>query len=169
MMELPQYAIILLFAFGGLIGIIMPLVISKILRPDRPNEEKLTTYECGEDPTGTAWGKFNVRFYVIALVFILFETELIFLFPWALVFGDKTLIEQTNGIWGKLVFVEMVIFIVLLALGLAYVWAKEFLEWEKPEPKLSEFTSPVPDDMYSRINNKFLTPIKETKSDKVIS
>ncbi|MFY0652371.1 MAG: NADH-quinone oxidoreductase subunit A [Cyclobacteriaceae bacterium] len=155
MPELSPYQIILLFVVGGLIGVAAPLVIGKLIRPNRPNEEKNTTYECGEDPTGSAWGKFNIRFYVIALVFILFETELVFLFPWAIVFGDKTLIEATDGVWGKFAFVEMSIFILILVLGLAYVWAKGFLEWDRPELNVKKFDSKVPNDLYTQVNEKY--------------
>lgn len=131
--QLTDYQIILLFAIGGFIAILGSLITSRLLRPNRPNEEKITTYECGEDPTGTAWGKFNIRFYVIALAFVLFETELLFLFPWAIVFGNEELNAATNGQWGLLAFVEMGLFILILAVGLIYIWGKGFLNWEKPE------------------------------------
>jgi len=155
MIELTPYQIILLFVFGGIVGVAAPLVIGKLIRPNRPNEEKNTSYECGEDPTGSAWGKFNIRFYVIALIFILFETELVFLFPWAIVFGDKNLINETNGLWGKFAFAEMTIFILILVLGLVYVWAKGFLEWDKPEIEIKKFDSKVPNDLYVQINQKY--------------
>ncbi|UXP32853.1 NADH-quinone oxidoreductase subunit A [Reichenbachiella agarivorans] len=154
-MELSNYQIILLFAVGGFVAIFGSLAASWLLRPRRPNEEKLTTYECGEDPTGTAWGKFNIRFYVIALVFVLFETELLFLFPWAIVFGDEGLNALTDGKWSILAFVEMSLFILVLAFGLAYVWAKGFLEWEKPEVKTLELESAVPDSLYDQLNDKY--------------
>ena len=155
MIQLSPYQIILLFVVGGLVGVVAPLWIGKLIRPNRPNEEKNTSYECGEDTTGSAWGKFNIRFYVIALIFILFETELVFLFPWAIVFGDKTLINETGGLWGKFAFAEMTIFILLLALGLAYVWAKGFLEWDKPKIVIKKFDSKVPNNLYTQINQKY--------------
>ena len=155
MIELTSYQIILLFVFGGIVGVVAPLLLGRLIRPDRPSPEKNTTYECGEDPTGTAWGKFNIRFYVVALVFILFETELVFLFPWAIIFGDKELIEASNGLWGKFAFIEMSIFILILVLGLAYVWAKGFLEWDKPELKTQKFDSKIPEDLYAKVNHKY--------------
>lgn len=155
MIELTPYQIILLFVFGGIIGVAAPLAIGRLIRPNRPNEEKNTSYECGEDPTGSAWGKFNIRFYVIALIFILFETELVFLFPWAIVFGDKNLINETDGLWGKFAFAEMTIFILILVLGLVYVWAKGFLEWDKPKIEMKKFDSKVPNDLYVQINQKY--------------
>jgi len=154
-MQLTDYQIILLFALGGFIAIMGSLVTSRLLRPDRPNVEKTTTYECGEDPTGSAWGKFNIRFYVIALIFVLFETELLFLFPWAIVFGNKELNAATNGQWGLLAFVEMGLFILILAVGLVYVWGKGFLDWEKPEIKIADIKSNVPDSLYDSFNTKY--------------
>lgn len=154
-MQLTNYQILLLFAVGGLVAIIGPLVISRLVRPNRPNEEKLTTYECGEDPTGTAWGKFNIRFYVIALVFVLFETELLFLFPWAIVFGNENLNASTGGNWGILAMVEMGLFILILVVGLAYVWGKGYLEWEKPEVDIKDTDTAVPEKLYEELNKKY--------------
>lgn len=154
-MELTNYQIILLFVVGGFVAIMGSLVTSRFLRPNRPNEEKLTTYECGEDPTGSAWGKFNVRFYVIALVFVLFETELLFLFPWAIVFGDEGLNTLTEGKWGMLALVEMGLFVIILAFGLVYVWGKGYLEWEKPNVTTVESPSKVPDSLYDKLNTKY--------------
>lgn len=154
-MELTNYQIILLFAVGGLVAMLGGLITGRFLRPNRPNDEKLTTYECGEDPTGTAWGKFNIRFYVVALVFILFETELLFLFPWAIVFSNDGLNALTEGQWGMLAFVEMALFIIVLAFGLVYVWSKGFLEWEKPDVEAKDFDSKVPDTLYDKINTKY--------------
>lgn len=154
-MIITNYQILLLFALGGLVAIIGPLVISRLVRPSRPNEEKLTTYECGEDPTGTAWGKFNIRFYVVALVFVLFETELLFLFPWAIVFGDENLNSSSGGNWGILAMVEMGLFILILVVGLAYVWGKGYLEWEKPNIEINDLDTQVPDELYDAINTKY--------------
>lgn len=154
-MDLSAYQIVLLFAIGGAIAIGGSLIASRLLRPSRPNEEKLTSYECGEDPTGTAWGKFNIRFYVVALVFVLFEVELLFLFPWAIVFGDEQLNAATNGNWGILAFVEMGLFILILFLGLVYVWGKGFLDWEKPKVDVEDMNTSVPDQLYDQINAKY--------------
>ncbi len=154
-MQLTDYQIILLFSVGGFIAILGSLITSRLLRPNRPNEEKMTTYECGEDPTGTAWGKFNIRFYVIALAFVLFETELLFLFPWAIVFGNEELNTATNGQWGLLAFVEMGLFILILAIGLIYIWGKGFLNWEKPQVESFELSTTIPEKLYENINTKY--------------
>lgn len=129
---------------------VVTLLVGRILRPVRPNPEKQTTYESGEDPAHSALGQFNVRFYVIALIFILFEAELVFLFPWAIVFGDAQLIEETNGLWGRFSLIETFIFIGILGLGLIYVWAKGMLEWVKPKPRTSDYQSKIPDKAYDR-------------------
>jgi len=146
---------VLLFLIGALLFVIISLFVSSLLRPRRPNEEKLTTYESGEEPQGSAWMQFNLRFYIIAIVFILFEVEIIFLFPWATVFADKNALAQTNDAWGWFTLAEMVIFIVLLALGLAYAWMNGHLDWVKPKQKLKDFASPVPKQLYNKINERY--------------
>lgn len=150
-----DYQIILLFAFGGVAGVGLPLLLGQFIRPNNPNPQKNATYESGEQTVGSAWGKFNIRFYVVALIFVLFETELVFLFPWAIVFGNEEMIAETGGLWGKFAFAEIVIFILILAIGLAYVWAKGFLEWEKPTPNQPNLKSSVPDNLYQQINDKY--------------
>lgn len=152
--QLSEFGTILLFIVGAFIFLIGGLITAYLLRPNRPNFEKLTTYECGEDPTGTAWGQFNVRFYVVALIFILFDVELIFLFPWATVFGQRSLIEATQGLWGWFSLLEMFIFIFLLALGLAYTWAKGYLDWVKPQVEIPHFESVVPKHLYQKLNER---------------
>jgi NADH-quinone oxidoreductase subunit A len=153
--QLSEFGIILLFIIGALVFALVAMLVARLIRPHRPNPEKLTAYECGEEAVGNAWGQFNLRFYIIALVFILFDVELIFLFPWAVVFGQKTLIAETNNLWGWFALVEMVIFIAILGLGLAYAWVKGYLDWVKPEPRPAEFTSKVPRAMYDRVNERY--------------
>jgi NADH-quinone oxidoreductase subunit A len=126
-----------------------------LVRPSRPNYEKLTSYECGEDAVGHAWAQFNARFYIIALIFILFEVEIIFIFPWATVFGNAEKIEQTNGMWGWFSIAEMFLFMTILVIGLAYAWRKGFLDWVKPDPEITDYQSPVPKEMYDSVNRKF--------------
>lgn len=117
-----NFAPILIFIIIGLILAGVPFLLQSILSPKfNKGGEKLTTYECGEVPEGSAWVKFNIRFYIIALVFIIFDVEVIFLFPWAVVFQDL----------GLLAFIEMMIFIFILVVGFAYVWVKGDLDWVK--------------------------------------
>jgi NADH:ubiquinone oxidoreductase subunit 3 (subunit A) len=102
------------------------LVVWAIIRPSRASEEKEAIYECGEDPTGSPWVQFNIRFYVFALVFIIFDVEAVFLLPWAAVF---------RGL-GSVAFVEGLVFILILAVALLYVWRKGDLEWVRTEDRL---------------------------------
>jgi NADH-quinone oxidoreductase subunit A len=150
-----EYGAVLLYLVIGVVFIAGGLITAWIIRPNRPNEEKLTTYESGEEPIGNAWGQFNFRFYVVALIFLLFEVEIIFLFPWATVFGSRELIEGTDGLWGWFTFIEMAIFIFILALGLAYAWRKGYLDWQKPIVEPNKFKGPVPRDKYEAINQKY--------------
>ena len=152
---LSEFGEILLYIVAGFIFVLVTLLVSRFIRPDRPNAQKLSTYESGEEPQGLAWVQFNLRFYVLALIFLLFEAEIIFMFPWATVFAKKELMEQTNGAWGWFTLTEMIIFILVLALGLAYAWVNGHLNWVKPDPKPTEFVSPVPKSFYDTINQKF--------------
>ena len=131
------------------------LFLAKLIRPNRPNVEKLSTYESGEEPEGTANIRFNVRFYVVALIFILFDVELVFLFPWATIFADKQLIAETNGLWGWFTFAEMLVFVAILALGLAYAWIKGHLDWVRPQVKTTPFENKIPMDLYDKVNQKY--------------
>jgi NADH-quinone oxidoreductase subunit A len=97
------------------------LTLGRILRPNKPTPEKLSTYECGEDTIGSAWIQFNVRFYIIALIFLIFDVEIAVLFPWALIFKDPSL--------GLLPLVEILVFVGILVVGFIYVWVKGDLEW----------------------------------------
>ena len=146
---------VLIYLIGGVVFILGGMLTSKLLRPSRPNEEKLTTYESGEDPVGSSWGQFNIQFYIVALIFLLFEVELVFLFPWATVFSDQQLINETNGVWGWLAFAEMTVFVGVLVLGLAYVWRKGYLDWEKPLVRKPNFKGVVPTSRYEAINKKY--------------
>ena len=109
------------FILLGIVLVAVPLLLQRILSPQNKSRDKLTTYECGEDAEGSAWIQFNIRFYVIALIFIIFDVEVIFLFPWAVVYKEL----------GLFAFVEMMIFLAILAVGLIYIWRKGDLEWVK--------------------------------------
>jgi NADH-quinone oxidoreductase subunit A len=152
---LSEFGQVLLFLIGGILFLSLSFLVARLVRPNRPNEQKLETYESGEQPLGTAWSQFNMRFYIVALIFILFEVEIVFLFPWATVFANKELIEQTDGAWGWLSLIEMIIFILILALGLAYAWVNGLLDWVKPTPKPEDIASVVPKELYNNINEKY--------------
>jgi NADH-quinone oxidoreductase subunit A len=125
---LTSHAAILAFLVVAVGFLVVNLIVWKILRPSRFSEEKLTTYECGENPTGSAWVQFNIRFYVFALLFIIFDVEAVFLLPWAVVFREL-------GHSGPLVLYEGLVFIAILAIALAYVWRKGDLEWVRTEDR----------------------------------
>jgi NADH-quinone oxidoreductase subunit A len=152
---LSAFGEVLLYILAGIIFILVTLFVSKLIRPHRPNQEKLSTYESGEEALGSAWPQFNIRFYIIALIFLLFEVEIVFLFPWSTIFANKQLIKETAGVWGWFALAEMVIFILVLAVGLAYAWVNGHLDWIKPNPKPSEYSSPVPRAHYEAINEKY--------------
>jgi NADH-quinone oxidoreductase subunit A len=122
---LASHSSVLAFLVVGIGFVVVNLIVWKILRPERFSEEKNTTYECGENPQGSAWIQFNIRFYVFALIFIVFDVEAAFLLPWAVVYKEL----------GMLAFVEGLVFIGILAIGLAYVWRKGDLEWVRAEDR----------------------------------
>lgn len=122
-----DFATVFLFILFGIFFGLLALGIARLLRPHRPSPAKLTTYECGELPSGPSWVRFNVRFYLIALFFIVFDVEVIFLYPWAVVFRQ---LRTVPGL-GVIVFGEMVLFLAILVVGLAYIWAKGDLDWVK--------------------------------------
>lgn len=152
---LSEFGIVLLFIVGGIVFLAVTLLASKLLRPHRPNADKLATYESGEEAISSAWPQFNIRFYVIALMFILFEIELIFLFPWATIFSDKELLAQTNGGWGWFTLLEVVIFVLILAVGLAYAWVKGYFNWTEGKQEIPSIHSPVPKQLYEEINERY--------------
>ena len=158
---LSDFGTILIFLIGGAVFIIIGLFTAQLIRPAKPNPEKLASYECGEEAMGSSWVQFNPRFYVIALIFIIFDVELAFLFPWAVVFGQKALIAETNGLWGWFSLTEMFIFIGILALGLAYAWAKGHLDWIKQKPVIPTSISKVPLSVYAKINQQQYAVKKE--------
>ena len=121
---LSSFAGVLLFMVVGVLFIVITLLIARLVRASRRDEpDKYIPYECGEIPVGSAWVQFNIRFYVIALIFIIFDVEIVFLLPWAVVFKNL----------GAFAFFEGLIFIAILVVGLAYVWRKGDLSWVKPE------------------------------------
>src|SRR5215470_2202196 len=120
---------VLVFLVLGLVLSGLMLGLGALLRPSNPHASKLSTYECGEPPSGPAWINFNIRFYLIALVFVIFDVELAFVYPVVAVFREWVLKGQ-----GAVALAELVVFIAILAVGLVYVWAKGDLEWIKRVP-----------------------------------
>jgi NADH-quinone oxidoreductase subunit A len=105
-----------------LMGVLIPsgaMIMSWMIRARNPYKEKLTTYECGEEPIGKAQMQFDVQYYIYAILFVVFDVETVFLYPWAVVFPDI----------GIIAVIEMIIFIAMLVVGLVYAWKKGILEW----------------------------------------
>ncbi|QKJ30202.1 NADH-quinone oxidoreductase subunit A [Mucilaginibacter mali] len=151
--QISEFGKILVFIITGFVLVAVTLFVGKLVAPDKPNPEKLTSYECGEEPTGNAWIPFNPRFYVIALVFLLFEVEMVFIIPWATIFGSHELIAADSR-WGKFTLIEMLIFMGILILGLVYVWRKGDLNWIKPEAEIPHTNVLIPASLYDKLNTE---------------
>lgn len=126
---LTDFGYVLLFIVTGAIFVGIALFVSKLIRPDRPNSAKLMTYECGEVPFGDARVQFNNRFYIIGLMFLIFEVEILLLFPWAVVFKEI----------GWFAFAAMFAFVFLIFIGFIYELGKGELKWEIPVPIIPEY------------------------------
>ena len=125
-MNLDQYLPVLLFILVGAAVGVVPLVLGYVLGPNRPDPEKNSPYECGFEAFEDARMKFDIRYYLIAILFILFDLEVAFLVPWATIFKE---IVQTDSVkWFG--FIEMLVFIAILVVGYVYAWAKGALDWE---------------------------------------
>ena len=115
-----NYVIVAIFL---ILGVLLPVAtvsfVGPLLRPKKPTREKQTTYESGNIPVGDSWVRFNVKYYIFALMFVIFDVETLFLYPWAVAYKEL----------GLFALVEMVIFISLLVVGLIYAWRKKVLEW----------------------------------------
>ena len=114
-----QYVTIGAFVVVGTVLVVGTMQLARLVRPKVPHTEKYTTYESGIDPIGSGWQHTNVRYYIFALLFVVFDVEAVFLFPWAIVFEEL----------GTQAFVEMVIFIAILAFALLYAVKKKVLDW----------------------------------------
>jgi NADH-quinone oxidoreductase subunit A len=110
-----------IFIFLAVVGVLIPatLLIAKLVRTQNPNRAKLMAYECGIDPYDGARGRYTVRFYIIAILFVIFDVETIFLFPWAVKF-------KALGVFGL---IEMLVFLGILIIGYVWIWKKGALEW----------------------------------------
>ncbi len=157
---MPDMVILILIFVGTGIGFLaMNMMVGKLVRPARPNAEKSTIYECGEPTIGSSWIQFDVRFYVVALLFVIFDVEVAFFFPWATVFGNANKLADPNlsaeqriaaqhailpdqpthghedGQAGAarrfawLAFADLLVFFGVLLVGFAYLWKRGDLDW----------------------------------------
>ena len=152
--QLTEIGAVLIFLISGPILLLVLLGLGRLVRLNRPSREKNTAYESGEEPVGSPWGKFNLRFYVIALLFLLFDVELVFLYPWATISANKELSAATDGSWPWIMLGELLVFLAVLSLGLAYAWANGYLEWARPEPKVPVVETGIPDGAYQGMMGK---------------
>jgi NADH-quinone oxidoreductase subunit A len=162
---------LLIFLAAGLTLLAANLVLGRLIRPDKPSPEKAEVYECGEQPVGPAWIQFDLRFYVVALLFVIFDVELAFFFPWAVVFGSATRAgdeSQPADVraqaaanfqprpapesapapqpaaarkLAELAFVDILVFFGVLVVGFAYLWRRGDLEWVRSTAAQSESAS----------------------------
>jgi NADH-quinone oxidoreductase subunit A len=154
MNELGNYVAIPAFIVSGIVFAIGGLGIAKLLRPDHPNPEKLAAYECGEEASGSSHMTFNSRFYIIALLFVLFEVELVFLFPAVIVLTDIEANVATEKMWAWLSLIEVFAFVAALFAGLIYAWRSGFLEWQMSGQKDSDFVPVIPKSLYHQVNQR---------------
>ena len=118
--SLHHYAFIGLLTVVAVVLGVAPILLAKFVAPKKPGHSKQAPYECGLESTGDPWVQFHVQYYIYALLFVIFDVEVVFIYPWALVW---------KGL-GPVVFAEMVLFLAILGAGLVYAWKKGVLEWE---------------------------------------
>jgi NADH-quinone oxidoreductase subunit A len=116
---LRQYLTVAIFGGAAVLLVVLMLGLGALVRPTRPQAQKYIVYESGSDPSGDGWSQSQIRYYIFALLFVMFDVEAVFIFPWAVK------LEQL-GTFGL---VEMLIFVFILALGLVYAWRKQVLRW----------------------------------------
>ncbi len=148
---LAAHGVLLLFVVGGLAFVTLGLLVARTLSVRRPNPEKNATYECGEETEGPAWVPLNARFYVVALVFVLFDVELIFLLPWATAYARPDLLAASGGAWGWFALAEMGVFVGLLTLALAWAWRGGHLDWIRPRPVVPTVPNALPPAAYAAL------------------
>lgn len=131
-------ATLVVFVSAGVVFLAGNLLAGRLVRPDRPSPEKAEVYECGEAPVGPAWVQFDLRFYVVALLFVIFDVEIAFFFPWAVVFGSATRAADGHvpgadpvaaAAFARFAFAELLVFFGVLLVGFAYLWKRGDLEW----------------------------------------
>ena len=115
-----HYLFIGIFVLFAVVFPILPIVVARFLAPKKPSSIKNATYECGLEAEGDSWIQFRVQYYIFALIFVIFDVETVFIYPWAVSFRQL----------GLFAFVEMMIFIAILGVGLIYAWRKKALEWD---------------------------------------
>ncbi|WP_276361890.1 NADH-quinone oxidoreductase subunit A [Daejeonella sp. H1SJ63] len=172
--QISEFGKVLIYLIMGILFVLFTYFMGSLAALKKPNPEKLSSYECGEEPKGSSWIQFNSRFYVIALVFLLFDVEMVFIFPWATVFAQESLLNADPR-WGWLSLGEMFVFIVILLIGLVYIWKKGDLNWIKPDLVPSKSPSRIPLSAYENLNSaqykikKFSMDITVQEPEQIVS
>ena len=124
---LTGFGTVFIFFVAAVVFVAVSLLVQRLLSTRRPSEVKQSTYECGEEAVGTPWVQFNIRFYVFAIAFLIFDVEVVFLLPWAVAYHD---LGTKGARWVG--FADGMLFVLILFVGLVWAWAKGHLEWVKP-------------------------------------
>lgn len=164
---------LLVFLAVGTFFLFIHLLMGKVVRPDKPEEEKLTIYECGEPTVGSAWVQFDLRYYVVALLFVVFDVEVAFFFPWAVVFGSTndlakdnfatptaraelvsrvapsfdpgaTISAATAQSWSWVAFCDILVFFGVLMVGFAYLWRRGDIDWVRTVVRAPTLAAELP-------------------------
>lgn len=178
---------LLVFLAVGTFFLFIHLMIGKIVRPSKPDQEKLTIYECGEPTVGSAWIQFDLRYYVVALLFVVFDVEVAFFFPWAVVFGNANTLSRTDlpleqrqeisrelipasliepetisaptaKAWAWVGFIDIAVFFGVLMVGFAYLWRRGDIDWVR-STAAEKIAGPV-EEMPVRLENEALVSAK---------
>ena len=147
------FSLVIVFALVALGFVSISLLMGRFLRrPHKPYAAQAAPYESGEEPISPAYSAVSVRFYALAIVFVLFEAELLFLFPWSVVFANPTYAGSEAFGWSG--FWRMMVFVALLLLGLAYAWRMGHLNWQRPQPAAINDESALPAQLYASKTGK---------------
>jgi NADH-quinone oxidoreductase subunit A len=122
-----QYGMFAVLAIVGCVLYAVIMLTNRVMRPSVPSPQKLSTYECGVEAVGSGWSQMNIRYYVFAFLFVIFDVEAIFLFPWAVIVGSLDATTQPSATFAL---VAMFLFVGTLLEGLAYAWKKGVLKWD---------------------------------------
>ncbi len=164
--QISEFGKILVFLALGVFFILAGYGVNSFFSKKKPNPIKNATYECGEESVGNSWVQFNMRFYVIALLFLIFDVEIVFLFPWATVYAQPTFLTNIPN-WGLLSLIEMFVFVGILLIGLVYVWIKGDLNWITSKFNIPSIETGIPLENYLALNSKKYI-IKEFNNEEII-
>jgi NADH-quinone oxidoreductase subunit A len=150
---------VLIFFIVGLLFCSIGVFVSHLshllsVKNKKTSDAKHSVYECGEETSGNAWVQFNMHFYTMGLIFIIFDVEILLLFPWSISLDKFSLLEYSQQ-WTLLAYTEGILFIFILGLGLVYIWHKDDINWLKPQPKVLNIETGIPAAEYDKFNEKY--------------